>query len=247
MRKLAFALILASFLSSVFAQVPRLEVFDSTHTDRLLSEVMSDEKNYLVSFWQSLCSPCIDEYDAWAPYADSWIDECNVEILAIALTRATGKNDKETWDDKGWRGRLFFAHPDSAMAAFGFPAIPQVYLYNTKGDLIYEHLGFRSGDEVELNEVIYGLKTSNIEEEIVEDDVYWYQDHEYVYFDVPEKMQSGQVSIISTHGALVRQFKWENPDELVRVAKTDFLRSGGYIFHMQNRHIQVSSTFILHK
>ena len=157
MKKILFATLFFFFLIKIVsAQIPTLTLQDTTGNNIELSEVMNEEnKNYLITFWATWCAPCKKELDAWKPLAPDWINKYNTEVIAISVDNERSRTGAKTmWLTKEWVGKPYFADNSEAGTMFGFASIPQLYLFNSNGDIIYEHSGYIDGDEIKLDSII---------------------------------------------------------------------------------------------
>ena len=143
------------FILTSHTQIPDLEIEDEFGNIHQLSDYMSDDNNYLISFWASWCTPCKREFDAWKTYGAVWEDNYNVKILGISIDADNAKEKAlEIWALKEWHGSILFAKNEEANVAFNFQTIPQTFLFDKSGNLVYQHSGYSNGDEDELNMVI---------------------------------------------------------------------------------------------
>jgi len=154
---LAFALLLSV---SVFAQdnnktLPSVELKTLEGQPINLQELGKKGHPVLISFWATWCSPCKKELDAVADYYEDWQDDYGLEIVAITIDnqRALAKV-KPMVATKGWEYTILSDANGACQQAMNFQSVPQTFLLNADGEIVYSHTGYVPGDEEELEEQI---------------------------------------------------------------------------------------------
>ena len=113
----------------------------------------------VLSFWATWCSPCKRELDAIAEIYPEWQDNYNVELVAITIDNARAMSKvRPILEQKGWPFEILSDSNQELQQALNFQAIPQTFVVDSKGEIVYEHSGYQPGDEYELEDVIAGLE-----------------------------------------------------------------------------------------
>ncbi len=109
----------------------------------------------VVSFWATWCSPCKRELDAIADLYPDWKEEYGVEFLAVTIdnARALAKVPAMV-TSKGWEYTILSDAKQELQRALNFQTVPQTFLLDGKGEIIFSHNGYNPGDEFELEELI---------------------------------------------------------------------------------------------
>ncbi len=109
----------------------------------------------IISFWATWCSPCKKELDAITEYYDDWKKDYDVELLAISIDnqRALPKVPAMV-QTMGWPFTFFVGNEEAMRTAFNFQTIPQTYVINKAGAIVYDHNGYMPGDEIELENAV---------------------------------------------------------------------------------------------
>lgn len=146
-------------LASAVAQIPNLAIQDTLNNTWNLPDYMEQgDKNYLIAFWASWASPAKKQFNEWKNYYPAWKNQYNIEVLAISIDWPNLHwAAKQQYNANNWTYSLFFANADSAQVAFDVFAVPHIFLVNTAGQIVYEHIGYAPGDEIELNDIIQQL------------------------------------------------------------------------------------------
>ncbi len=152
--------LLISFSTGLLAQksIPSVKV-------RTLKGQMVDIQAYtnkgkpvVLSFWATWCAPCKKELDAIADIYADWQAEYEVELIAISIDdqRALPKVGPMV-QSKGWPYTILTDANQQLRNALNFQSIPQTFLLDASGQIVYEHSGYVPGDEYELEKKIKEL------------------------------------------------------------------------------------------
>lgn len=109
----------------------------------------------VLSFWATWCKPCQQELDAIAELYPDWQKKYGVQLVAVTIDtqRALAKVAPMV-ESKGWE-YIILSDANGAMpAALNFQSIPQTFLLDAKGNVVYEHTGYLPGNEYDLEEKI---------------------------------------------------------------------------------------------
>lgn len=148
-----------ALLSSAFIQLDNL--FPDVSLKNLegqtvkISDITSEHKKTIVSFWASWCKPCKLEMDAIADYYEEWQEEYDVEFIAITIDNARGlAKVPGIIATKDWPYTFLSDVNQDLQRALNFQTIPQTFVVDQSGEIIYSHNGYTPGDELELEEIL---------------------------------------------------------------------------------------------
>lgn len=135
--------------------VPSVEVQNLEGKQVDLQDQIDKDKLTILSFWATWCKPCKDELDAVSAVYDDWQKKYNVELVAVSIDDArTQRRVIPMIEQKEWP-YTFLVDPNSnAKRALNFRVIPQTFLVDKDGKIIYSHTGYTPGAEFELEEKI---------------------------------------------------------------------------------------------
>jgi len=148
------------FSSSVFAQknLPNVNVKDLKGKTINIQDFAKNGKITVISFWATWCSPCKRELDAIAEIYPDWQENYNAEVVAVtidnarAMAKVPGMVETKQWD------YLILSDVNQDLQrALSFQSVPQTFLLNQEGNIVYTHTGYVSGDEYELEDKIKAL------------------------------------------------------------------------------------------
>lgn len=123
------------------------------------SEFATKGQLTVVSFWASWCTPCKVELDVINDLYAEWKEKYNIQVVAITIDDARGLTKVPSIvKTKGWEFTVLADHKQELQQALNFSTIPQTFLLNEKGEIVYAHNGFYPGDELELEKKIIAAK-----------------------------------------------------------------------------------------
>lgn len=143
-------LVLSSF-SSVEKVFPpaALKTLDGKNVQ--LNDSFSKNKLTVVSFWATWCAPCKKELDALKDLYGEW-KPLGIELIAITVDDAQALNKvKPMVAQKAWKYTILSDQNKEMMRALNFQSIPQTFVVDAKGTILYTHAGYTPGDEFELD------------------------------------------------------------------------------------------------
>ena len=155
--------LLASMIlcSSLSAQNPETVKMTTLSGETTTAGEWADGKTpYVVSFWFVTCKYCIEEMDTITEEFESWNEEAPFRFYAVNTddTRSLAKA-KAMAKGRGWDYFKFvFDTNKEYTRAMNVVSMPHVFLYDKDGKLVYSHVGYSPGDELELFERIKKLK-----------------------------------------------------------------------------------------
>ncbi|HLU94552.1 MAG TPA: TlpA disulfide reductase family protein [Membranihabitans sp.] len=118
-----------------------------------LDQVIPKGKKVVLSFWATWCAPCKKELDAITPLYADWQDKYDVTVIAISTDDArTAGRVKSTVLQKKWPFEVYQDIEGQTKQVFNFSSIPFTAVLDSKGNLAYTHIGYKSGDEKKLAE-----------------------------------------------------------------------------------------------
>ena len=160
MKKILYSFFAIAILSSFTSDklFPKASVKTLEGKTVEISDYIGKGNPTVVSFWATWCSPCKRELDAIAEIYPDWQEEYGVDLIAISIddARATAKIPGMV-TTKGWEYTVLVDTPQKFGQELGFQTIPQTFLLDGEGNIVYSHNGYTPGDEFELEEKIKKL------------------------------------------------------------------------------------------
>ena len=104
-------------------------------------KISNDGKPMIIDFWATWCKPCKKE--------------TGVKLIAISIddSRSSGKaaTDVKT---HGWEYEVYLDENQDFKRALNVGDIPQVFIINGKGEIVWQHSGYVDGGEEHIFEVL---------------------------------------------------------------------------------------------
>lgn len=119
-----------------------------------IQDYANNGKITLISFWATWCSPCKRELDAIADFYEEWQEKYDMELVAISIdTRRNLAKVPAIVSTKGWEYIILSDENQTLQQSLGFQTIPQTYILDKEGNIVYDHNGYVEGDEYHLEEI----------------------------------------------------------------------------------------------
>ncbi len=160
LRRLSLVVFIICAFHALSAQksVPDVDVYTLDGKQVNLKDYIKEEKITVLSFWASWCKPCINELNTIVDFYPEWQKKYNVEILAITIdTRRALAKVPGIVSTNGWEYTILSEPNNSITNALQFRTIPQTFLVDQAGNIVYSHNGYNPGDEYELEDQIKEL------------------------------------------------------------------------------------------
>ncbi len=157
MKRLLILLFVMAGFTGLQAQkaMPDVDVKDLKGETINIKEKVSQGGLTVISFWATWCSPCKRELDAIVDIYPDWQEDYGVEFIAITIDNARGLAKVPGMvEAKGWEYTILSDANQDLQNALNFETVPQTFLIDGAGNIIYEHNGYNPGDEYELEDEI---------------------------------------------------------------------------------------------
>ncbi len=144
--------------SDVSKKLPDITITDLQGKPVKIQEYAKDSKYTILSFWATWCAPCKRELDAIGELYPEWTEAYDVRLVAITIDNARALTQvKPLIEEKGWEFDVLVDSKQELQQALNFQAIPQTFVVDAEGNILYQHEGYTPGDEYELEKVIKEL------------------------------------------------------------------------------------------
>jgi len=153
-------LLLFCFTQTINAQKSLPDVAIKTLEGKTVNmqDYAKNGKITILSFWATWCSPCKKELDAISEVYEEWQEEYDVELIAITVdTRRALAKVKPMVETKGWEFEILSDVNQELQQALNFQVVPQTFVLDKEGNIVYDHSGYVPGDEFELEDKVKAL------------------------------------------------------------------------------------------
>lgn len=139
-------------------KLPDITITDLQGKPVRIQEFVKQNKFTIMSFWATWCAPCKRELDAISELYPEWTDTYDVNLVAITIDNARALTQvKPLIEEKGWEFDVLVDSKQELQQGLNFQAIPQTFVVDAEGNVLYQHEGYTPGDEYELEKIIKEL------------------------------------------------------------------------------------------
>ncbi len=139
-------------------KLPDVSIVDLQGKPVNIQEYVKKSKITIISFWATWCAPCKRELDAISELYPGWMEEYNTQLVAITIDNARALIQvKPMVEEKGWEFDILVDSKQELQQALNFQVVPQTFVVDAEGNILYQHEGYTPGDEYELEKIIKEL------------------------------------------------------------------------------------------
>lgn len=136
-------------------KLPDITITDLQGKPVKIQEYAKERKITVLSFWATWCAPCKRELDAISELYPEWSETYDFRLVAITIDNARALTQvKPLIEEKGWEFDVLVDSKQELQQALNFQAIPQTFVVDAEGNVLYQHEGYTPGDEYELEKII---------------------------------------------------------------------------------------------
>ncbi len=163
MKKLIFTALIALFSATTLSAQELPNVKLQNDLGRIIeSRSWVDGKTpFILSFWSTTCKPCIKELDTICENYEDWNDETPFRVIAVSIDDSRSlSRAKALAKGRGWSETFTLGYDVNSdfKRALNVVSVPQVFIFDKRGVMVYSHTGYTPGNELELFERIKKLK-----------------------------------------------------------------------------------------
>lgn len=112
----------------------------------------------VLSFWATWCSPCKKELNNIAYMYEDWMDDYDMELIAISIDDERNVSKVQTYvNGQAWDYEVLLDTNEDLKRMLNFQTVPYTVLIDQEGNIVYTHSGYVEGDEYVLEEKIAAL------------------------------------------------------------------------------------------
>jgi thiol-disulfide isomerase/thioredoxin len=138
-----------------YKKLPSVNIKDLKGQPFSTDNITNDGKPIIVSFWATWCKPCVRELTTIADVYDDWVKETGVKLVAVSIDDSRSVPLVAPMiNGKGWEYQVLLDPNSDFKRAMNVVTVPQTFLLNGKGEVVWQHTTFAEGDELELIDLV---------------------------------------------------------------------------------------------
>lgn len=120
--------------------------------------IENDGKPIIITFWATWCKPCMKEHNAINDVYQEWIEDTGVKLYAVSIDNArSSRRVLPTVNGKGWEFEVLLDPNGDFKRAMNVNIPPHTFIVNGDGKVVWQHIGYLEGDEIEYIEIVEKL------------------------------------------------------------------------------------------
>jgi len=154
--KIIGAILLALLVNGINAQEPYFRLKDLSNQWKEYGD-LKGENLTVVDFWASWCQPCVQSIPHLNEMASLYADR-GVGFIGVSIDGPRNQSKLTPFiKSMGVTYPILRDINSELMSELNVTAVPTVLIYDSSGDLVHIHEGYRPGDELAIGKAIEAL------------------------------------------------------------------------------------------
>lgn len=124
-----------------------------------LNELLG-EGPILISFWATWCKPCVEELAQYKKIYNEFKDDGLIMLGISTDNEKSVAKVKPYIKSKGYDFTILLDTNSEVARKFYARAVPYTVVLDKEGNIVYQHLGYKKGDEIKVKNLIKSLLDS---------------------------------------------------------------------------------------
>ena len=155
MKRVILSLFFALMAVYGTATLPDVTLRDVDGKEVNVATLSQTGKPVIISFFATWCKPCMRELTAINEVYADWQEETGVVMYIVSVDQAQDSQKvKPLVNGNGWEYRVLLDPNGTFKRAMNVQSIPHMFIIDSKGKIVYNHVGYNAGDEEEVRKYL---------------------------------------------------------------------------------------------
>ena len=155
MQRILSTLLICLASLTLWAALPDVTLRDTRGHNVNVASLAKSGKPVIISFFATWCKPCMRELEALNELYPDWQEETGVQMYIVSVDQAQDSHKvKPLVDGNGWEYHVLLDPNGAFKRAMNVQSIPHMFILNSKGEIVYNHVGYTEGDETAIRKYL---------------------------------------------------------------------------------------------
>lgn len=155
MKRIGVSLLLTLNVLICFATLPEVTLRDINGYEVNISKLSQSGKPVVISFFATWCKPCMRELKAIQELYPDWQDDYGADMYIVSIDQGQDvQKVAPLVNGYGWDYHVLLDPNGTLKRAMNVQNVPHLFVLNSKGKVVFQHIGYTEGDETEISKYL---------------------------------------------------------------------------------------------